>query len=162
MAGAIAVLIGAVTAALALRAKTSAEIRKILAETAKISGMIEDTSSDVTAVKHQVKNSHNTNLREDMDVFAKKQEEQSEELRRHQETLDSMRDDSVAWREQMSRKVDRIGNTVDRLVEQFEETRGLFEKAIELNDLRNKDKETRLRQLERDCGGQARQDQEGD
>lgn len=152
VAGAVAVLIGAVAAALALRAKTTAETRKILAETAKITGMIEDTSSDVSAVKHQVKNTHRTNLREDMDVFARRQEEQSDEIRRHQETLDSMRADSLSWRNSMSGKMNRIEETVNTMAGQFEETRSLLERIMELNDLRNKDKEARLKQLELDCG----------
>ncbi len=126
---ALGALVTAVGAIMWQRRKTEAEIGKIMAETTLLA---QDIKDDTHMIRHEVKNNHSSNIREDLD-------EVKRVLASHDVMLENEHENMQTYRIRQDARMDRFEEQQKQLLEAVRDIRGVLARNIE-----SREKETKV------------------
>lgn len=121
---ALGALVTAVGAIMWQRRKTEAEIGKIFTETTLLAQGIKD---DTRTIRHEVKNNHTSNIREDLD-------EVKRVLASHDVMLENEHVNMQNYRIKQDARMDRFEEQQKQLIEAVRDIRGVLAKSIETKE----------------------------
>lgn len=131
-------LVTAVAAIVWQRRKTEAEIGKIVTETTLLA---QDIKSDTHMIRHEVKNNHSSNIREDLDDVKRI-------LTNHDIMLENEHVNMQNYRIKQDARMDRYEEQQKQLIEAVRDIRGVLARSIEYAEFKNEEKVTKTG---RDC-----------
>lgn len=117
-------LVTAVGAIMWQRRKVEAEIGKIVTETTLLA---QDIKDDTHIIRHEVKNNHSSNIREDLD-------EVKRVLASHDVMLENEHENMQTYRIRQDARMDRFEAQQRQLVEAVRDIRGVLARSIELRE----------------------------
>ena len=121
---ALGAVVTAVGAIMWQRRKVEAEIGKIVTETTLLA---QDIKDDTHIIRHEVKNNHSSNIREDLD-------EVKRVLASHDVMLENEHEYMQTYRIRQDARMDRFEEQQKQLIEAVRDIRGVLAKTIEAKE----------------------------